>query len=32
MPTPDEYRSARCLLGLTQHQVGKMDNREIWQE
>ena len=24
MPTPDEYRSARCLLGLTQHQVGKM--------
>lgn len=24
MPTPDAYRSARCLLGLTQHQVGKM--------
>lgn len=24
MPTPDAYRSARCLLGLTQHQVGKL--------
>lgn len=24
MPTPDAYRSARCLLGLTQKQVGKM--------
>lgn len=24
MPTPDAYRSARCLLGLTQKQVGKL--------
>lgn len=24
MPTSDAYRSARCLLGLTQHQVGKL--------
>lgn len=24
MPMPDAYRSARCLLGLTQHQVGKL--------
>lgn len=24
MPTPEAYRSARCLLDLTQHQVGKL--------